>query len=202
MNSHLLGNTISCPSPAKAVKLTKWVIRMFNYIPVVIKKYHCYIMVKKYLKTFVLSNSKNYKERSAFRYKILYTAKDIAHISQIHREIYIHEKNNLPYPIYQYAVTLTPKNPADNVLSQEYIQYVQIMCGQYASIKCLIYAEEVSDSGKRHIHGIVLTSDKCKFIKWRRHTRLHFTCNMITMLDGWINYILEDHPNELITWVP
>ncbi len=147
-------------------------------------------------------NSKSFIERSAFKGNKLYRARDIHHKSIIHREIYIHEKNNLPYPIYQYAVTLSPKNPADKVLSQEYFQYVQTMCGKYSSIKCFIYAEEVSRSGKRHIHGIVLTSDQCKFKKWSNHTRLVYTCNMITMLDGWIDYCLEDHPKELITWCP
>ncbi len=174
---------------------------MFNYIPVLIKKSLYYIM-KKHLKISSHRNSKNFKERSAFTGKIIYTARDIGHVSKIHREIYIHEKNNLPYPIYQYAVTFTPKNPVDKVLSQEYFQYVQIYAGQYACIKALIYVEEVSRSGKRHLHGVVLTSDKCKFRKWTRNTRLHFCVNNITMLDGWIDYMLEDHPTELIIWVP
>jgi len=159
-------------------------------------------MVKKNLRICTLRNSKNSVERSAFTGKIIYTQRDIVHKSKIHREIHIHEKNNLPYPIFQYAVTLTPKNPTDKVLAQEYFQYVQILSGQYASIKALIYCEEISRSGKRHVHGIVLTSDKCKFKKWARHTRLVFTVNIITMLDGWIDYMLEDHPNELIIWVP
>ncbi len=163
---------------------------------------HIDILKKKYLKGSRLYNSKNYVEprRGAFRVKSKVNyARDCAHRLNIFRTIFIHEQHNLPYPVYQYALTLSPKIPSVEVSTQEYLQAISIMKGQYACIKSILYVEEVSSRGKRHIHGIILCTDKCKFRKFARNTRFAYKVDDITFIDGWLAYILNDSPHELIT---
>ncbi len=159
------------------------------------------ILKKKYLKGQRLYNSKNYVEprRGAFIVKTKVNYKrDCYHRSNICRQIFIMEQHNLPYPVYQYALTLTPKIPSVPISSQEYLQTITIMLGQYSCIKSILYIEEVSSVGKRHIHGIILCTDKCKFRKFSKNTRYHYKVDDITFLDGWLSYIFNDSPMELI----
>ncbi len=100
-----------------------------------------------------------------------------------------------------YTLTLSPKDPTVEIREYFYDLALLRLQSKCKTIIDIVYILETSKHGKLHVHGIIATRDKTKFLKIKRDIRFNWHMDPLTYLDGWINYMLKESPKHVYTGV-
>ncbi len=101
-----------------------------------------------------------------------------------------------------YTLTIDPLDPTVQVTEHQYELALKRLRDKCKTIIKVAYIYETSEHGKLHLHGILATRDKTKFLKVKHDIRYHYQMDPLTYLDGWICYILKGSPENLYTRFP
>ncbi len=82
-----------------------------------------------------------------------------------------------------------------------YEAFVKVTLETCRNIKGYYYIVEKSSNGKLHLHGIVCSSDKSKFVKIRKNLLFHSEFKLISFYDGWLAYVLKESPSHDYSYV-
>ncbi len=93
-----------------------------------------------------------------------------------------------------YAFTISPHEKyAEKAVSAIAVEH---MFKVYNGMIAAIYVFEKSEKGKWHIHGILASADKKKWVKLCKHPLVHY--KLTEYVPGeWIDYCLKGKPDKL-----
>ncbi len=99
--------------------------------------------------------------------------------------------------ITYYAFTISPHSrlQEQGVLADSVTDLMKI-CKNVISCR---YIFETSDLGKVHIHGLLASKSRCKFVKLRKHPLVQYYFKVYDGNRKWLNYMEKGQPDHCYT---